>query len=1434
MLKGKKSAGLLLSWLLTFTVAFAIAFGKSGILNANSAGSSPNFQITVDAINGYSQPFPPVVNPVHLEGSVSAFNFVGNLEQYQVQVDWGDGTVDADSICNFALTDLDGDGRNDDFYGTWSSSPDHNYVGYGDWVVTVKLYHQMPPGAESADAEVILTITVMARITLLTDPEGLNVTVDGEEYTTPMGFDWYAGETHSIGVATTQYGSSGVRYVWLSWSDGGEATHDIIVSPTPATYIANFKTQYYLTVNSPYGAPGGEGWYDCGSTAYACLDIGVLDHGNGTRRVFTGWDGDASGTDYAKSSPITMDSPKTAVANWKTQYYLEVSSLHDDPSPDTGWYDAGTSFTASVSSPVPGAEDTRYVCIGWTGTGSVPPCGSGATFTFTLTQPSSITWNWKTQHLLTVETNPSGLTPQPTITPYGEEGSAYSWWYDASTIVTLTAQTVADYTFNYWSVDGVPQGSEVNPIFLVMDAPHTATAHYTGIVTTAQVTFNVEGVSSDFTGTVLTVDDTEYTLESLPLTFTWEIGSTHTFAYSSPMVVSIDAKQYVWTSTSGLSTAQIGTVGVTGEGGTVTAYYKTQYYLKVQSAYGTATGEGWYDEDATAYAGLNTGLIESDGTRHLFVEWTGDAAGTNHAQSSPIIMNAPKTALAAWKTQYYLDVVSPYGDPEGMGWYDEGAIAYAILDRGLEEVPYKVRAVFKGWGGDASGEALVSNPITMDAPKTAVADWNTQFYLVLKSNPEGVAVPSGGGWYDAGTYAYISTVQYVEVAAGSTRYLFESWTAEDTDGILNPNASSTSVLMDKAKTLTANYAKQHYLAIAVEPAEAATIPGEGWYKEGSTVRLTAPKYSHVTDEQRFHFAYWVVDGTASFESTLDVHMDKPHLATAHYKMQYRLTFSQTGLDIFAYGKALTVNGSTINVSGLPFTIWVDNLAAVNYSFENVVSSSLNGERYKLESVTGPGSPITVTGAAVVTGNYVAQCQIIFSQSGVGLDFSGVVVNVDGTGLGVNDLPKVFWWDRGSVHSYEYYSPLGAGVGKRYVWASITGFSALQSGEIAIYGSGMLTGNYEAMYYLNVVSEYGYTYGSGWYQHGATVVFGVTTPIDHGNGTMRVFLKWYGDASVFEPEGTITMTKPSTVTASWETRYLVTFNTALPNKVVLNIPNVPKTLPPGMGVFGTYYSAGELVVVGPAPTTVMGSEDTRYVFKGWTLDNELYTGEPNLSFVVKKPSAVAVAYETEFLLVVNVLGVKEPFKAVVAIVTSPPAYRELSPANPVQEWIEQDARVTLTISTPNKIGHGEWAIFKEWTGHIVENDRTASFTMLGSTVVNAVFFKVNPVAQSLPYSILAGLLMMLLCAFMANRRKSEGRRKLRSAVSGVTVAAAAIIVAAIISSAIALGYGINPMELPDLTNWAVVFLAIEATLFLVVSAIVVGKVQRKEKTEENKG
>jgi hypothetical protein len=224
----------------------------------------------------------------------------------------------------------------------------------------------------------------------------------------PSGGSFNDSTVITASVTSPTSGGSGIQYVCTGWSGTGSVplsgtTSSVTFTITNDSSITwNWKTQYLLTVSSAYGTVGGGGWYDSGSTAYATLSSGTVSGGAGTQYVFTNWSGDASGTGLT-SNAITMNSAKTATANWKTQYYLTVTSPYDSPSPVSGWFYSGSTVTESVTSPTLGPLGTRYVCTGWFGSGSVPESGPSSSVPFTISKTSSITWNWKTQYQVTFD-----------------------------------------------------------------------------------------------------------------------------------------------------------------------------------------------------------------------------------------------------------------------------------------------------------------------------------------------------------------------------------------------------------------------------------------------------------------------------------------------------------------------------------------------------------------------------------------------------------------------------------------------------------------------------------------------------------------------------------------------------------------------------------------------------------------------------------------------------------------------------------------------------------------------------------------------------------------------------------------------------------------------------------------------------------------------
>jgi hypothetical protein len=224
--------------------------------------------------------------------------------------------------------------------------------------------------------------------------------------------------------------------------------------------VFSLRLEHYLQVTSPYNTPGGEGWYYNGTNAFAYLATGVIDHGNGTRQVFTRWSGDATGTDYSKSDPIYMDKNKTAIAVWKTQNYLTTKI---DPSgvanvSGQGWYDQGQGALLTAPS-VSGYAFAYWDVDGVSQGNGVNPV------TVNMNGPHTATAHYTQAYTLTIQTTTGGSTsPLP---------GGYS--YSPGSSVQVTAVPSTNYVLDYWSLDGANVGS-TNPYKVLMDKDHTLEA----------------------------------------------------------------------------------------------------------------------------------------------------------------------------------------------------------------------------------------------------------------------------------------------------------------------------------------------------------------------------------------------------------------------------------------------------------------------------------------------------------------------------------------------------------------------------------------------------------------------------------------------------------------------------------------------------------------------------------------------------------------------------------------------------------------------------------------------------------------------------------------------------------------------------------------------------------------------------------------------
>lgn len=169
----------------------------------------------------------------------------------------------------------------------------------------------------------------------------------------------------------------------------------------------------------------------------------------------------------------------------------------------------------------------------------------------------------------------------------------------------------------------------------------------------ANVTFSATGLGADADGIVLTVDGGSYAYSSLPKTFTWAVGSQHTFSWTDPVTAGSAGKRYVWASTSGLSTLKSGTIEVPAGGGAVTANYVTQYRLTISvspSGAGTTTpapGNYWHNQSTS----VQVSATPNQG--YIFSHWLLDGNYAGSSSTITVQMNSAHELVAV-----FLQVVS--------------------------------------------------------------------------------------------------------------------------------------------------------------------------------------------------------------------------------------------------------------------------------------------------------------------------------------------------------------------------------------------------------------------------------------------------------------------------------------------------------------------------------------------------------------------------------------------------------------------------------------------------------------------------------------------------------------------------------------------------------------------------------------------------------
>lgn len=282
-------------------------------------------------------------------------------------------------------------------------------------------------------------------------------------------------------------------------------------------------------------------------------------------------------------------------------------------------WQSGSNHTIATTSPQSGGPGIQYTWTNWSDGGSI-------SHSVAPTKNMTYTAKFSTQYYLTMNTGTGG-----TVSPS-------SGWRNGGTIVSIKAtptnNTQVSYSFNGWTGSGTGSYSGTNsPASITMSGPLTETASFTQ--NPVQVT-----VQTNQSGGSFTVDGTSYTSGQ---TFSWQPGSSHTIATSSPQSGGAGV-QYAWTNWSDSGAISHTVAPATNK--TYTAKFNTQYYLTMSAGTGgkVSPASGWQK------IGSVVKITATPSTGYSFSGWTGNGTGSFSGTANPssITMGGPITETAAF------------------------------------------------------------------------------------------------------------------------------------------------------------------------------------------------------------------------------------------------------------------------------------------------------------------------------------------------------------------------------------------------------------------------------------------------------------------------------------------------------------------------------------------------------------------------------------------------------------------------------------------------------------------------------------------------------------------------------------------------------------------------------------------------------------------
>ena len=365
-----------------------------------------------------------------------------------------------------------------------------------------------------------------------------------------------------------------------------------------------------------------------------------------------------------------------------------------------------------------------------------------------------------------------------------------------------------------------------------------------------QVDLGESGWPASEPGSVVTVDGEQFQASSLPLSFQWQVGSNHKYAWG-PTLDFQNGTKIILQSVTGIGSSQSGNVTVPPSGGSIWATYtkSTTFSVKFQES-GLPAGA----TIPISFAGnqtsvSNDSVVFSDiGPRNYswFAEPYLASPETRYVPSPAsgvLVVSGNETQMIDYSVQYQM-VADSSPSSAGMvspswGWYSPGSniTLTAAANLGYE---------FAGWSGTGAGSYSgneTHTTIVLEGPVHECAMFNSAYSLTFAET----GLAAGTQWnvtLDGLTENSTSSlITFYGLGAGLHHWSVPLTVYSGADVRFSSDTPSGSVSIPGYSDVGVAWAPEYFVTVVSAPGSPTVGPASGWYCYGSTIDLSAAQNS---------------------------------------------------------------------------------------------------------------------------------------------------------------------------------------------------------------------------------------------------------------------------------------------------------------------------------------------------------------------------------------------------------------------------------------------------------------------------------------------------------------------------------------------------------------------------------------------------------------